>query len=180
MTTQPTLHFDDAVKKFVKLLQEMDDKDPTYNYSIDPNDAKKYMKIVTESKQWGQSKSVYCFIGMLPSDPETYGMILKPASYQAAERKNPRGSIFDENPIKYCGRFGLEYMNEKNVKDRIESELLKKVRLLKEKITAKGGYSGHTRELIQSAEEKLSKYGALNKASMIEMNELWKAYTDAV
>ena len=171
--------FDDAVKKFVKLLQEMDDKDPTYTYSIDPNDAKKYMKIVTVSKR-GTSKSVYCFIGMLPSDPETYGMILKPASYQAAERKNPRGSIFDDNPIKYCGRFGLEYMNEKNAKDRDETRQSKKVRQLKEKVLAKGGYKGHTRELLDSCEDTLGRYGTLKKATMIELNELWKAYSDAV
>jgi hypothetical protein len=107
-------------------------------------------------------------------------MILKPASYQAAERKNPRGSIFDDNPIKYCGRFGLEYMNEKNAKDRDETRQSKKVRLLKEKVLAKGGYKGHTRELLDSCEDTLGRYGTLKKATMIELNELWKAYTDAV
>lgn len=171
--------FNDAVKRFIKLLQEMDDKDPTYTYSIDPNDGKKYLKVVTVSRR-GHSKSVYCFIGMIPADQDTYGMILKPASYQAAERWNPRGSIFDENPIKYCGRFGLTYMNEKNVKDRIESEQSKKVRLLKEKVVAKGGYKGHTRELLDSCADTLGRYGTLNKAVMIELNGLWKAYTDAV
>lgn len=37
--------------------------------------------------------SVYCFI-----ERET-GTILKAASYKAPEKKNPRGNIYDDNPV---------------------------------------------------------------------------------
>jgi hypothetical protein len=173
-------NFNRYVREFIKKLQEMDDKDPTYIYSIDPNDAKKYLRIVTESRL-GQSKSVYCFIGMLESDPDTYGKILKPASYAAPERKNPRGSIFETNPIRYCGKYGLLYINDIKAQNKIRSRHTQKLNKLREKIEAsKSDTVVLSKELLDAAEDQLQRYGYLNKTTMESMNALWKIYKDAV
>lgn len=60
--------------------------------------------LITEDAQRYGSRSVHCFID------RSNGNILKPAGWKGPEKKNPRGNICDENPLRGVTVYGCVYL----------------------------------------------------------------------
>ncbi len=113
--------FIDALSAFEKALQNLFDTHTTKNFPSLTSDVvssqwgPKYVKILRTTRGLGHSsQSVYCFIDKATGD------ILKPASWAAPVKKNPRASIYDaDSGMSNCGPYGVAYMN--NLRPRKES-----------------------------------------------------------
>lgn len=100
----PKPSFEDALGRFVGGCQAIVDKYfathfPTLTpdrLQIDPR-GRKYVRIVSACYRADSdepaSRSVYCFVD------RTNGNVLKSRSWKAPETKNPRGSIYADNPF---------------------------------------------------------------------------------
>lgn len=62
----------------------------------------KYIRVYEKFINGGEmDRCVYCFIS-----PD--GKIWKPRNYYTVEVNKPRGCIYDENPLKNCGPYGVK------------------------------------------------------------------------
>jgi len=105
--------FDKALKMFMKGAQKQIDNDFKRNYpNLKPNKlgiakGKRYVKITTTTDGGKGQKSVFCFID---KKEQTFGDILKAASW-SAPAKHARGNLFDGSwGLKYVGVYGPAYM----------------------------------------------------------------------
>lgn len=110
-----TVDFDSRVEYFVKELTVMKRFHEVSTFGKSVNEPKytiergrKFVKILDSYR------SVYCFVSI--SDNQTKklghvkrGDILKPASYRGPA-KHARGNIFNDNPIQFCGPYGVAYL----------------------------------------------------------------------
>jgi hypothetical protein len=102
----PTVPFNMALRDFLTKLTAMVAAHfaehlpnvPPPSFVVDPG-GKKFLRVVKVDNQ----RSVYCFISVAD------GGIMKPASWKAPA-PSARGNIYNAEPLKGCGPYGVAYL----------------------------------------------------------------------
>jgi hypothetical protein len=111
------LEFNQALENFRQVLEKLCNDALAENHTtlaeieqikIELEPGPKFIRVVRTviHKPTGQtqSRSAHCFI-----EAET-GNILKASAWKAPEKKNPRGNIFNQNPLGGVTQYGVVYL----------------------------------------------------------------------